>query len=686
MKQSLFSFLSVAILLSLGSCQQAKKRPAKPNVLFIMTDDHATQAISSYGSKINKTPNIDRIAEAGMRFKNTFCTNSICAPSRAVILTGKLSHVNGMINNSCSFDGSQQTLPKLFKTAGYETAIIGKWHLKSEPIGFDYWNILPGQGFYYNPVFNEMGQVSAREGYVTSLTTDYAIDWIENRDQDKPFYLMLHHKAPHRNWMPDTAYLNMYDDVDMPLPVNFNDNYAGREAIKNQKLSIDKDMNLIYDSKVMPEKGEKTEGWYADFMNSRFDTFTKEQKEAWDKAYGPKNEAFKKANLKGEDLLRWKYQRYIKDYLRCVASVDDNIGRILDYLKKNGLDKNTIVIYTSDQGFFLGEHGLFDKRFMYEEAYRMPFLISYPEHIEAGTVSEALSMNLDFAPTMLDLAGLPVPGDIQGKSLKPVLSNKGKLPSIWRKASYYHYFEEAEHGVERHYGIRTNRYKLIHFYYDIDSWEFYDLNQDPNEMENLYDHPEYQEIITSLHQELVRQQALYKDKPENFTKGLERETMVHLAVDAPVTYVTQPDDKYNMDMSTKLTDGFIWNFSTYSPYIPEDWLGYFDDNLDVKIKLDGQKSLQFIGLNAFQDTDRAIYFPGKVIFYAGDDENNLKKVGEKVLSDNNYNQGSKIIAVELQDISAKWVGVKAENIGTIPDNMSYGGSKPWVLVDEIIVK
>jgi len=458
-----------------------------------MTDDHASHAMSCYGSQVNKTPNLDRIAAGGMRFTNSFCTNSICAPCRAVILTGKYSHINGLIDNAVKFDGSQQTFPKLLRQAGYETAIIGKWHLKTDPTGFDYWNILPGQGVYYNPVTIEMGQRKNHEGYVTDILTDYALDWLKGRKDGKPFCLMFHHKAPHREWEPGPKYLTLYDDVQIPEPATLFDDYVGRgRAAKEQDMTIAKTMTKRDLKLVTPGK------------------LTPEQQAKWDAAYGPKNEAFEQANLQGKDLVRWKYQRYMKDYLRCIASVDESVGRVLDYLDQAGLADNTIVIYTSDQGFYLGDHGWFDKRFMYEESLRMPLVVRYPKEIKAGSVNDDIVLNLDFGETFLDYAGVSVPADMQGRSLRLLL--QGRTPSDWRTSMYYHYYEyPAVHSVKRHYGVRTQRYKLIHFYNDIDEWELYDLKTDPDEMQNVYSDPQYADVVKELTAELTRLRAQYKD-------------------------------------------------------------------------------------------------------------------------------------------------------------------------------
>ena len=487
---------------------------APPNILFVMTDDHGYQAISCYGSRINQTPQIDRLARDGVRFTRSFCTNAICAPSRAVLLTGKYSHRNGVIDNSVVFDGSQQTFPRLLRQAGYETALFGKWHLKSDPTGFDYWNILPGQGNYYNPDFIEMGRKTTRSGYVTDLITDDCINWLKSRAPGRPFCALLHHKAPHRNWMPDPKHLATFEGEEKPLPSTFLDDYATRsEAARTQEMRIANDLFMWYDLKLTPDHSpvedtpaEKTDRGY---WRTEFDRLTEEEKKLWNQAYGPRNSAFRRADLKGERLAEWKYQRYIADYIRCIASVDDNVGRVLDYLDHSGLTDNTVVVYTSDQGFYLGEHGWFDKRFMYEESLHMPLIVRYPAEIQPHIAHEMV-LNVDFAPTFLDFAGAQIPTDMQGKSLRPVL--RGTTPADWRQSVYYHYFEyPGVHAVKRHYGIRTERYKLIHFYYDIDSWELFDLRNDPHELKNVYADPSNSELIAQLKTELDSLQRHYGD-------------------------------------------------------------------------------------------------------------------------------------------------------------------------------
>lgn len=503
--------LSIAVLSLFGivSCNSGKKKQAsgKPNIIYIMTDDHAYQAISCYNGELNQTPNIDRIADKGAIFTCSFVTNSICSPSRAVMLTGKFSHLNGQRLNSQRFDGSQETFPKLLQKAGYQTAMIGKWHLGSDPTGFDYWNILPGQGDYYNPDFIEMGEKKQVEGYVTNLITDAGLNWLDSRDKEKPFCMLLHHKAPHRCWMPDTAYLDMYNDVKFPLPDNFYDDYNGRQAASEQRMHM-KDFCPVNDLKMLDKEGE-IQGKLRKYFERQINRMNTEQRAAWDKAYEKEIKYYKEANLEGKELLEWNYQRYLEDYLRCIASVDDNIGRVLDYLEENGLSENTLIVYTSDQGFYLGEHGWFDKRFMYEESFRTPLVMKLPSKIKKGKIDK-LVQNIDYAPTFLELAGVDIPDDMQGESLLPLL--EGNRLTDWRKSIYYHYYEyPGPHSVKRHYGIRTDRFKLIHFYNDINQWELYDLQNDPAEVHNLYGKKEYEEITKSLFNQMLDLQKQYND-------------------------------------------------------------------------------------------------------------------------------------------------------------------------------
>jgi arylsulfatase A-like enzyme len=482
---------------------------SRPNIVYIMSDDHAYQAISAYGYGLNHTPNIDKLAEQGMLFTRAFVTNSICGPSRAVMLTGKHSNVNGFKDNHSTFDGSQQTVAKLLHNAGYQTAVVGKWHLISDPQGFDYWNIVPGQGDYYNPDFIENGVRKRVPGYVTNITTDFAIDWLDRRDKSKPFFLMYQQKAPHRNWMPEEKYYHLFDSVQFPVPQNYFDDYSSRtSAARSQEMEIARDMNYAYDLKLAFDLPKDKQTGLATLWQNIYNRFTPEEKKKWEDAYKPMVDSFNKANLSGKDLAVWKYQRYMKDYLRCIQSVDDNVGRLMDYLKANGLDKNTIVVYTSDQGFFLGEHGWFDKRWMYEESFRTPLIIKWPGVTNKKITTSSMVQNLDFAETILDMAGLPVPADMQGKSMVPLL--KGKQKGNVHDALYYHFYENQEHKVSKHIGVRTDRYKLIYFY-ENKEWELYDLEKDKSEMKNVYDDPSYKKIVKSMKLQLKQLKEQYKD-------------------------------------------------------------------------------------------------------------------------------------------------------------------------------
>ena len=466
----------------------AEKQP--PNILFIFSDDLAFQAISAYGEKrqLLQTPNMDRIAREGIRFDRCLVTNSICGPSRATILTGKYSHMNGFYNNSNStFDSKQQTYPKILQKSGYSTAIVGKWHLVTDPVGFDHWQILPGQGVYYNPPMIRNGEKVKESGYTTDVITDRSIEWLKNRDKTKPFMLMAQHKAPHREWSPAIRHLGWDKDRIYPEPETLFDDFAGRS-----KAVSDHDMGI--------------EGTFTD-LDVKLKTpggMTPEQLAEWNAYYEPRNEAYRKAAPTGKDLVRWRYNRYMHDYLGCVKAVDESVGKLLDYLDQEGLAENTIVVCTSDQGFYLGEHGWFDKRWIFEESVRSPMLVRWPGKTKPGTVSKDIVSLLDVAQTFLDAAGQPIPADMQGRSLVPLL--KGERPNNWRESFYYHYYEyPVPHRVRPHYGVVTDRYKLVHYYNtDVDDWELLDREKDPLEVKNFYKDPAYSDTAKRLHSELER--------------------------------------------------------------------------------------------------------------------------------------------------------------------------------------
>lgn len=546
----------------------------EPNVIIIMTDDHTMQAMSCYNG-LMETPNLDRIAKEGILMNNCFVSNAISGPSRACILTGKYSHMNGFTDNSRTFDGDQQTFPKLLQNKGYQTAMIGKWHLNSAPQGFDYWSILKGQGEYYSPLFiesvaSEQNDLSSglndnasniatqtsrevvEKGYVTDIITDKAIGFLNRRDKKRPFAMLYYHKAPHRNWMPAQRHLGLYEDRVFPEPENLFDDYSGRgRAAHEQEMTIADHMWPSWDLKCMTEE-ELSQDYEqvsdsgnanvddvkmandisksrAKFKNA-YDRMTDAEKANWNKAYARRVAEYKKmqGKVSREEMISWKYQQYMQDYCAVIKGVDENVGRLLDYLEKEGELDNTIIIYTSDQGFFLGEHGWFDKRFMYDECHRTPLLIRYPKSIKPGSTSDAMAMNIDLAPTILDYAGIEIPNDIQGLSLKEVLDNEGQIPTNWRDAVYYHYYEYPSwHSVKRHYGVRTDKYKLIHFYNDVDQWELYDLEKDPNEMNNVYEFPDYKDIKENMHKRLQKIQDEVKDndpqeKEYEFFKGINK--------------------------------------------------------------------------------------------------------------------------------------------------------------------
>ncbi len=516
----MFPLFAALVLLKLasGSVQ-------KPNVVFIFSDDHAPHAIGAYNGwlkSVNPTPVIDRLAADGMLFENSFCTNSICGPSRAVIQTGKHSHKNGFMNNGNTFDWNQQTFPKLLQKAGYQTAIYGKSHLKGKPQGYDDWAVLPGQGLYYNPDMIFPDGRKRIDGYCTDVVTDLAADWLENkRKKDKPFMLMVQHKAPHRNWMPALRHLDLYDDLEIPEPPTLFDRWEDNApAARLQELEIDRHMDLNYDLflDLTPEFNQPPSQLRQDrsaWHNMK--RMSPEQLAKWRSHYGPKDKAFHEAKLSGKDLVRWKFQRYAKNYLRCVKGVDESVDRLQTTLKNLGLDKNTIVIYSSDQGFYIGDHGWYDKRWMYDESLKMPFIVKWPGMTKPGSRNTDLIQNLDYAQTFLELAGAKIPEDMQGASLVPLL--KGQTPKDWRKEIYYHYYEyPSVHMVPRHNGIRSKRYKLMHFYQFKNEWELYDLKSDPDESKNIYGDPKFAKVRKRMENRLQHLVDYYEDDSDTSVK------------------------------------------------------------------------------------------------------------------------------------------------------------------------
>lgn len=513
---SLRTFLSALCILLV--CHKQSIADQKPNIVFIFSDDHAPHAIGAYNGwlkSVNPTPRIDELAKQGMLFEKSFCTNSICGPSRAVIMTGKHSHKNGFMNNGNTFNWNQQTFPKILRKAGYTTALYGKSHLKGNPKGFDDWKVLPGQGDYYNPdLITPKGRVRI-DGHCTDVVTDLAVEWLKTgRDKTKPFMLMVQHKAPHRNWMPALRHLPLYDDIKIPEPTTLFDKWEDNAPpARHQELEIDRHMDINYDlfldltadyEGAPSQKRQDRSAW------RNMKKMTKDQLSSWRAFYGPRDKAFHEANLSGKELVRWKFQRYVKNYLRCVRGVDDSVGKIQDTLKNLKLDDNTVVIYSSDQGFYIGDHGWYDKRWMYEESLMMPLIVKWPGVTKPDSRSVQMVQNLDYAQTFLEMAGAEIPSNMQGRSLVPILKN-GKADD-WRKSIYYHYYEyPSVHMIPRHYGIRTERYKLIHFYQFGNEWEMYDLKEDPDELTNIYGRADKKSLQKDLKEQLVAIRKFYDD-------------------------------------------------------------------------------------------------------------------------------------------------------------------------------
>ena len=506
---------------AVGFCQMAcaddQTENARPNILFIFSDDHAVRSISSYGGDlvdVAPTPNIDRIANEGVLFQNSFCANSICGPSRACILTGKHSHINGFMRNSRKpFDQSQWTVAKTLQASGYQTAVIGKWHLKSNPVGFDHWEVFPGQGSYYNPIFIQPdGSKKQFEGYATDLTTEKSLAWLEERDKSKPFFLMCQHKAPHRTFAPALRHLGTLDGVAIPEPTSLFDTYSNRSSLlAANEMEIDRHMTWAYDLKVRKDEldGIKLPE-FRDYGTPEYNRMTDEQKAKWDAHFRPKNKAFiadyKAGKIDHKALVQWKYQRYMQNYLETVKAVDESVGSLLSYLDDHDLAKNTLVIYSSDQGFYLGEHGWFDKRWMFEESFKMPFVARWPGKIKPGSRPEAMIQNIDYAPTFLEVAAETIPDAIQGQSFLPILKDSSKEI---HSSLYYAYYELGEHAVPQHFGVRTKTKKLFYLP-ETEQWQLFDLEKDPGEMKNVYDHPDYAAARADLTKEYHQLRKQFK--------------------------------------------------------------------------------------------------------------------------------------------------------------------------------
>jgi len=499
------AFLRLSAALALLFAPALAGPARQPNIVFVFSDDHSLQTIGAYRARLSAfcwehhvTPNIDQLAAQGGLFVNSFCGNSLCSPSRASILTGLHSHANGVMTLSKPVRDGVWTFPGTLREAGYQTAVIGKWHLGSTPANTDYWRLLDGQGTYWHPDFSGPGGRERRTGYATDLITDMSLDWLRQRDRTKPFLMMVQHKAPHRIWMPPPRYYSWLAKVKVPEPTTLFDDYTGRASpAHNQKMEIGSIMTLAGDLKVM-QPGK----WVEEFPR-----MTEAERAEWTAAFGARNEAFFQAKLTGRELIRWKYQEYMKDYLRCIKAVDDGLGRIVDYLKAEGLDQNTVVIYASDQGFFNGEHGWFDKRWIYEESLHMPFVIRWPGVVKPGSRFRPFIQNIDYAPTFVEMAGGKPPEGLHGRSFVPIL--RGQTPPDWRQSVYYHYYDPG-HGVPVHYGLRTDRYTLAHFPVTRE-WELFDNRKDPQQLRSVVAEPAYSRTVETLKTELDRLRALYQD-------------------------------------------------------------------------------------------------------------------------------------------------------------------------------
>ncbi|MCK5338927.1 MAG: sulfatase-like hydrolase/transferase [Bacteroidales bacterium] len=652
-----------------------------------MSDDHASKAISAYDTSLMHTPNIDRLAENGIRFDNCYCTNAICSPSRAVILTGKYSHMNGVIDNSLSFDGSQQTLPKILREAGYQTAMVGKWHLKSEPTGFDYWLVLPGQGQYYRPDFiGPEGRISV-EGYVTDIITDKGIEFIESRDTGKPFFMMLHHKAPHRSWQPAIRHLDKYKNKQFPVPENLQDRHKGKSAAaREQEMSIARHMALDHDLKMPEEllkrKGSDRELFFGTNWNNPRNRMAGEDFEKWAAYYTDRADEYNALPNDSVAIDEWKYRKYMEDYLSCIYTMDENIGRLIDHLEETGLNENTIVIYTSDQGFFLGEHGWYDKRFMYDEAHRMPLIIS-AHGLNKGE-DDHMIINADFAPTILNMAGIEPPPDMQGESFYEIL--QGGEPGQWRESVYYHYFEyPAVHSVKRHYGVRTNKYKLIHYYYDIDEWELFDLEDDPYEMNNLAGNPDFSAVLSEMKTELNRLRVHYQDTvPEKYLPPLP-DTISHLAKGISYTLEYQPSERYAGNPAC-LTDGIVYPEGESYSMTYEGWCGFNGDDLILELDLGQVLKVSKISAGFLQNQERWIFLPDSMEFHTSEDGVDYMIIPVAQCGDQTEDHRilKRVATPEYPGISTRYIKIHVMN-NVLPAWHRNAGKPAWLFVDEIVV-
>ncbi len=642
-------------LLSLGGCVSVgtKISQSSPNILFIMSDDHASHAIGCYGSKINKTPHIDRLAEQGMTFRQMMVTNAICAPSRAALLTGKLNHKNGFLQNGYSFDGSQQTFTKLLGQGGYETAIIGKWHLKSEPTGFDHYNVIPGHGRFYDCRFKEKGKKwrdgvaggTEIKGYLTDTITDLSIDWLKNRNTDKPFCLMVHHKAPHEPHDPDAKHADMYKDVEIPEPPTLYDDWETRLAMQSAT-------------------------GYCKIADCNY----------------PEYEDLVKQYPDPKERRRQMYQAYMKGYLRLVASLDDNIGRLVDYIDRSGLKENTIVVYTSDNGFFLGDHGFFNKMWMYEQALYVPLIVRYPKEVKPNTTNDAMIQNIDFAPTFLEYAGVSAPNDLQGRSFRSFLQSS--TPKNWRDKVYYHYYEGYD--IPEQYGVRTKVYKLV-CYPDLKGqryWELFDLEKDPMELVNVYSEPGCAEVVRKLKKDLAQLRKKYQDTneiagPENPTVRID-----HLAVGCPVDLKYSCSAGYTGGSESPLTDGVVNNVSPRWSFYYDKWLGFEVNDLHATIDLQKEVEVSRVTTRFLEKLESWIFAPKQVkiqVSLDGKEFADLKARHRKERAEGGIGYVH-FYESSIDRKAVRYVRVHAKNVAVCPEWHPGSGGNAWLFTDEIIVK
>ncbi|MBI9016483.1 MAG: sulfatase-like hydrolase/transferase [Phycisphaerae bacterium] len=641
-----------AAAMALPGCAKVKAQAQQPNIIFIMSDDHASGAISCYGSKINKTPNIDKLAAEGMRFDAMTITNAICAPSRATLLTGKYNHKNGFLQNGYSFNGDQQTFPKLLQAAGYQMAIVGKWHLKSQPTGFDYYSVIPGHGKFFDCKFKETGRpwrdgVAGGEivkGYLTDVITDKSINWLKGRDQSKPFCLMVHHKAPHEPHEPDARHADMYADIDIPEPDTLYDDWSTRLAAGSAS-------------------------GFSQIANCNY----------------PEYEELVKKYPDAKERTKVMYQAYIKGYLQLVASLDDNIGRLLQYIDSSDLKDNTIVVYTSDNGFFLGNHGFYNKMWFYDQALYVPLIVRYPQEVKAGSVNNDMVQNIDFAPTFLDYAGVQIPADLQGRSMRALLG--GQSDAKWRDKVYYHYYEGYD--IPEQYGIRTKTHKLICYpnFKDELYWELFDLVKDPAELVNIYDQDQYAQIQKQLHADLVQLRQHYGDNNEVHGPKTKTSEVKNLAQGCPVQLKYPCSPKYPGGSENALTDGIINNVSPRWAFYYDKWMGFESTHLGATIDLKKMHNVKAIKTRFLDKADSWIFAPDAVRIYVSDDGEHYYEINVELnrqrteggLAYINIYQGSPIQAI-------RYVRVMARNIEVCPDWHPGAGQPAWMFIDEIIVE